>query len=152
VEGLSAQGMHRYPTIKMLDSEASSALGRQPLQCSSSEYVRVNPPAGMSCSQYLESFISLAGGYLTNPESTAACNFCRMSNTDQFLAFGFNMFYDHAWRDLGLMLAYAFFNVRGTLGNPPHLIQPLITWTGWTQLLRILHFPCQFQEYHPEGR
>jgi len=34
-----------------------------------------------------------------------------MSTADQFLASGFNIFYDHAWRNFGLMFAYIVFNV-----------------------------------------
>lgn len=65
----------------------------------------------MTCSQYLNPFISFAGGYLTNPDATASCNFCSVSSADQFLASGFNIFYDHAWRNFGFMVAYIAFNV-----------------------------------------
>lgn len=76
------------------------------------ELVQLNPPSGMTCAQYLNPFISSAGGYLVNPDATTACSFCSMSTADQFLASGFNIFYDHAWRNFGLMFAYIVFNVR----------------------------------------
>jgi len=76
------------------------------------ELVQLNPPTGMTCAQYLNPFISSAGGYLMNADATTACSFCSMSTADQFLASGFNIFYDHAWRNFGLMFAYIIFNVR----------------------------------------
>lgn len=69
----------------------------------------------MSCAQYLDPFLTKAGGYLTNPNDTTLCNFCGIANTDEFLASRFNMFYNHAWRDFGLMMAYVAYNVRPTL-------------------------------------
>ena len=88
-----------------------TALGHQTIRCSDVELVQLNPPSGMSCAQYLNPFISTAGGYLINPDATTACSFCSMSTADQFLASGFNIFYDHAWRNFGLMFAYIVFNV-----------------------------------------
>jgi len=87
------------------------ALGHQAIQCSDVELVQLNPPSGMSCGQYLNPFISSAGGYLINPDVNTACSFCSMSTADQFLASGFNIFYDHAWRNFGLMFVYIVFNV-----------------------------------------
>ena len=89
-----------------------AAIGHQTIQCSDVELVQLNPPSGMSCAQYLNPFISSAGGYLINPDAETACSFCSMSTADQFLASGFNIFYDHAWRNFGLMFAYIVFNVR----------------------------------------
>jgi len=88
-----------------------TALGHQTIRCSDVELVQLNPPSGMSCAQYLNPFISSAGGYLINPDATTACSFCSMSTADQFLASGFNIFYSHAWRNFGLMFAYIVFNV-----------------------------------------
>lgn len=88
-----------------------SALGHQSIECSAIEYVQLNPPAGMTCAQYLNPYISSAGGYLTNPDATSSCNFCSMSSVDTFLASGFNIFYHHHWRNFGFMIAYIVFNV-----------------------------------------
>jgi len=91
-----------------------AAIGHQTIQCSDVELVQLNPPSGMSCAQYLNPFISIAGGYLINPDATSACSFCSMSTADQFLASGFNIFYNHAWRNFGLLFAYIVFNVRSS--------------------------------------
>ncbi|KXN88770.1 Brefeldin A resistance protein [Leucoagaricus sp. SymC.cos] len=99
------------PYTYLIEGLLGQAIGHQSIQCSTVEYVQLNPPIGMTCAQYLDPFISSSGGYLTNPNATTACNFCSMSTSDQFLASGFNIFYDHTWRNFGLMMAYTAFNV-----------------------------------------
>lgn len=99
------------PYTYLVEGLLGQALGHQSIQCSAVEYVQLNPPAGMTCFQYLNPFIANAGGYLANPNATMACNFCSMSTADQFLASGFNIFYDHAWRNFGLMIVYIGFNI-----------------------------------------
>ena len=59
----------------------------------------------------MNQYISRAGGYLTNPNATSSCQFCALRTTDQFMEESFDIFYDHRWRDLGLMIAYSVFNV-----------------------------------------
>jgi len=113
IEGLLGQGDYSLIAIFFYDlTIPPAALGHQTIQCSDVELVQLNPPSGMTCAQYLNPFISSAGGYLVNPDVTTACSFCSMSTADQFLASGFNIFYDHAWRNFGLMFAYIVFNVR----------------------------------------
>jgi ATP-binding cassette, subfamily G (WHITE), member 2, PDR len=60
-------------------------------------------------------YISYAGGYLTNPDATANCNFCSISSTNTFLA-AFNIHYSDRWTDFGLMWVYIIFNVCAALG------------------------------------
>jgi len=112
IEGLLGQGDYSPITIFYVLMISPTALGHQTIRCSDVELVQLNPPNGLSCAQYLNPFISSAGGYLVNPNATTACSFCSMSTADQFLASGFNIFYDHAWRNFGLMFAYIVFNVR----------------------------------------
>jgi len=59
----------------------------------------------------MQNFVALAGGYLNNPESTSACEFCSVRTTDQFLESGFNIFYRFHWRNFGIMIAFVMFNV-----------------------------------------
>ncbi|KAF9449781.1 pleiotropic drug resistance ABC transporter [Macrolepiota fuliginosa MF-IS2] len=99
------------PYTYLIEGLLGQALGRQSIECSAIEFVQLNPPSGMTCAQYLNPFISAAGGYLTNPDATTTCNFCSMSTADQFLASGFNIFYDHAWRNFGFMIVYIVFNI-----------------------------------------
>lgn len=59
----------------------------------------------------MQSYISRAGGYLTNPDATAGCQFCSSRTTDQFLGPSFNIEYSHHWRNFGFMVAFIMFNV-----------------------------------------
>lgn len=88
-------------------------LGGQQITCSEVEYSTINPPGGQTCSQYLDPYISRAGGYLTNPDSTSACQFCSFRTTDEFLDLSFNIKYSNRWRDVGIFIAFIVFNVRG---------------------------------------
>jgi len=56
-------------------------------------------------------YISYAGGYLTNPNSTSACKFCSFRTTDEYLDLSFNIKYSNRWRDVGIVIAFIAFNV-----------------------------------------
>ncbi|PFH49073.1 hypothetical protein AMATHDRAFT_148472 [Amanita thiersii Skay4041] len=106
------QWMYRLsPYTYLVEGLLGQALGRQQITCSPIEYVTLNPPSGQTCAQYLNPFISFAGGYLTNPNVTSSCQFCSMRTTDQFLGASFNIFYSHRWRNVGLMAAFICFNI-----------------------------------------
>ena len=72
----------------------------------------IEPPSGMSCSAYMDPYIAFAGGYLADPNASAACAFCPFRTTDAYMQFGFNVSYGHHWRDLIVVLGVAGFNVR----------------------------------------
>ena len=101
----------RYITLTIAYAYPFSAVGRLEITCAPEELVQVVPPAGQTCSQYLSTFISNAGGYITNPDATSECNYCSARTTDQFLQSSFNIFYSHHWRDLGIFVGFIFFNV-----------------------------------------
>ncbi|KAF8839709.1 hypothetical protein BDN67DRAFT_905040 [Paxillus ammoniavirescens] len=86
-EGLLGQELTRFVT----------AIGRQPINCSSVEIVMVQPLSGMTCGAYLGRHMSYAGGYLTNSDVTSLCQFCPFSRTGQFLILNFNIKYRHRW-------------------------------------------------------
>lgn len=87
-----------------------AAVGRTEISCSSVEFIKINPPSGQTCVQYLNKFIDMSGGYLTNPNATTQCNFCQYRTTDQFLE-SRNVFYDNRWRSLGIFIGFTAFNV-----------------------------------------
>ena len=97
-----------------LNSRWYLGLGGQQITCSDVELAAVNPPAGLTCSQYMDPYMSRAGGYLTNPDSTTACQFCSFKTTDEFLDLSFNIKYSNRWRDVGIFLAFIASNVRHT--------------------------------------
>jgi ATP-binding cassette, subfamily G (WHITE), member 2, SNQ2 len=59
----------------------------------------------------MNQYIARAGGYLTNSNATASCEFCSVRTTDQVIGPNFDIYYSHRWRNFGLMMAYIMFNV-----------------------------------------
>ncbi|KAJ7649975.1 ABC-2 type transporter-domain-containing protein [Roridomyces roridus] len=104
---------HLSPYTYLIEGLLGQAVGQHEITCSPIELVTMNPPAGLTCSQYLENYISFAGGYLANPDATSACQFCSTATTDQFLESSFNIYYSHRWRDLGLLFVYILVNIVG---------------------------------------
>ncbi|KAG5650931.1 hypothetical protein H0H81_010506 [Sphagnurus paluster] len=99
------------PYTYLIEGLLGQAIGNQEIQCSPVEFVNLEPPSGQTCGQYLDAWISRAGGYVTNPDASSSCQFCSVRLTDQFLAQNFNIFYAHHWRNVGLLVAYIIFNV-----------------------------------------
>ena len=93
-------------------TRGDTGLGGQQVTCSEVEYATINPPDGLTCSQYMDPYISRAGGYLTNPDSTSACRFCSFRNTDEFLDLSLNIKYSHRWRNVWIFGAFIALNVR----------------------------------------
>ncbi|KAF4598086.1 hypothetical protein EYR38_006480 [Pleurotus pulmonarius] len=101
---------HLSPFTYYIEGILGQALGRSPIVCSDIEYVTVNPPAGQTCSQFFQQYISLAGGYLEFPDASSGCRFCAFASTDEFLLSSFNITYNHRWRNFGIMFAFILFN------------------------------------------
>ena len=95
----------------ILTNPFKSAVGKQTITCTSVELVTLEPPASQSCGNYMQSYISRAGGYLTNPDATSGCQFCSDRTTDQFLGPSFNIEYSHHWRNFGILMAFIMFNM-----------------------------------------
>ncbi|KAI9569372.1 hypothetical protein HD554DRAFT_2093381 [Boletus coccyginus] len=96
------------PTSWRLSSAKRSATN---ITCTSTELVTIEPPPGMSCGAYMDPYITYAGGYLTDPNATAACAFCPFRTTDAYMQLEFNISYAHRWRDMGIVLGVVGFNV-----------------------------------------
>ena len=91
----------------------SASLGQAPAYCADTEFQVFNPAEG-TCGEYMENYISMAGGYLRDSKATEQCNYCRMDSTDQFLL-GINADWNTRWRDFGLLWVYVAFNVAGAI-------------------------------------
>lgn len=94
------------------DTATIIAVGRKLIYCEPVEFVTLNPPSGMSCGDYMQGYMSFAGGYLVDASASAACQFCSTRTTDEFLAGNFNIRYSDRWWHLGIFVAYIVFNVR----------------------------------------
>ena len=139
-------------SIWLVLQRAHSAIGRQQVKCSSIEFVNIIPPLGQTCGQYMDAYIARAGGYLTNPNSTSSCDFCSVRTTDELMGANFDIFYNHHWRDFGLLMVYVMFNVRSFVFES---WSSYMDWLFSITNLGFLHFcsdvfiPHSHWEYYP---
>jgi ABC-type multidrug transport system permease subunit len=92
----------------------SATLGQAPAFCAPSEFQVFAAPPNQSCAEYMQDYISLAGGYLRDPQAGSECEYCQMDSTNQFLE-RINASWDTRWRDFGLLWVYVAFNVGAAI-------------------------------------
>ncbi|GME86423.1 unnamed protein product [Ambrosiozyma monospora] len=102
------------PFTYWVSSMLSSGVGAAAVECSPKEFVQFPPYGGQTCGEYMEKYISVAGGYLADPDATDSCSFCSMSSTNAFLE-GVHIKYDNRWRDWGIFICYIAINYIITL-------------------------------------
>ncbi|KAI0074337.1 hypothetical protein K474DRAFT_1648129 [Panus rudis PR-1116 ss-1] len=111
------QWMYRVsPYTYLIEALLGQAIGGYDITCSPVEYASINPPNGQTCSSYLQQFISMAGGYIANPDATSGCQYCAYRTTDEFMFNTFNILPSHHWRDFGLFWVFIGFNVAAIFG------------------------------------
>ena len=96
------------PFTYLVDGLLSTSLANSPVRCASNEYLKFEPVG--TCLDYMKEYISRAGGYLLNPEATDLCQYCRLDNTNDFLA-SVNCDYGRRWRNFGLLWVYIVVNL-----------------------------------------
>ena len=102
------------PFTYLVDGMLATGLANNVATCSSIELSVFNPRRGQTCGEYLQSYISKAGGAILNPNATQQCQFCPVADTNAYLTI-LNSSYAHRWRNFGIMWAYIVFNVCGAL-------------------------------------
>ncbi|KIN00043.1 hypothetical protein OIDMADRAFT_126522 [Oidiodendron maius Zn] len=103
------------PFTYLVSALLSTGVANNEVQCAPLEVLKLNPPIGQTCGEYLADFAQMAGGAIYNPAATTSCEYCSMASTNTFLASVFS-FYDQRWRNFGLMLVYIVFNAFAALG------------------------------------
>lgn len=98
------------PLTYIVDGIAATGLFGRPIQCSTSEIHVFAPPSGQTCGNYLQNYLTQASGQLLNPASTSHCQYCPLSNANQFLAIS-GISWSTRWRNVGIMWVYIAFNV-----------------------------------------
>ncbi|KAL4742934.1 ABC-2 type transporter-domain-containing protein [Aspergillus similis] len=122
------------PLTYLIAGLTATGLHARAIECAIEELNVFNPPNGMSCGEYLTEYLSVAPGRLYNPDATANCRYCGLTNADQYLAAS-NIYYSERWRNWGIGWAYIGFNVFGTVAlyyifrvrhwNPTSLVRDL---------------------------
>lgn len=102
------------PLSYWISAILSTGLANVEVTCASNEFTTFNPPDSQTCGDYMADYMSRAGGYLLDPQVTSDCNYCKIKDTNVFLA-GINSEYDTRWRNFGIMWAYIVFNIVAAL-------------------------------------
>jgi ATP-binding cassette, subfamily G (WHITE), member 2, PDR len=99
------------PLTYVVGGLAGTTLHGRQVRCADNELANFNPPSGSTCKEYLAPYFKAgAPGQLYNPSATSNCQYCPVSNGDQFLA-GSEIFWNQRWRNFGLGWAYIGFNI-----------------------------------------
>lgn len=75
------------PLTYLIAGITATGLHGRLIHCSAAELSVLNPPPGLTCGGYLDQYVTAAGGQLYNPAATANCQYCQLTNADQYLAF-----------------------------------------------------------------
>lgn len=102
------------PFTYLIGAMLSTAVSGTSVQCSDTELLTINPPAGQTCAEYMNPYISTFGGILLDRNATSGCRYCALDTTDAFLA-ALNISPSDAWREFGLMWVYIVFNMAMAL-------------------------------------
>ncbi|KAJ5553854.1 hypothetical protein N7513_003813 [Penicillium frequentans] len=102
------------PLTYLISGITANGLHGRAIKCATAELSVFNPPSGMTCGDYLDPYVSAAGGQLYNPSATSDCQYCQLSVSDQYLAAS-SIYYSQRWRNFGIGWAYIGFNIFGTV-------------------------------------
>jgi len=108
----------------------------RPVNCSPREVSVFSPPAGQTCGEYLAPYLQVAPGTLQNPDATVDCQYCSLSNADQFAAQS-NIYWSTKWRDYGIFWAFIVFNA---------FIAVLTYWAFRVKKWKGISFPTKKRE------
>lgn len=102
------------PFTRMVGALLATELHGLKITCKPEEFAVFNPPSGQTCAAWAQDFVNAAGGYLDNPNDSAACRYCRYSVGDEFFL-PLNIRYSHRWRELGIYFCFFIFNFIATI-------------------------------------
>lgn len=103
------------PFTYLVGGFASVGLENRPVNCAENELAVFDPPAGQNCGAYMSRYIEGgAPGALLNPSATTSCEYCPLSNANDFLARSW-IYPADKYRNLGVLFAFIFFNIGATV-------------------------------------
>lgn len=97
------------PFTYLVEGMLSTGIANQAVHCAANEFLTFQPPSGQTCGQYMDPYISKAGGYLKSSSATSDCEYCTYDSTNVFLK-AVSASYSHSWRDFGILWGYILFN------------------------------------------
>ena len=109
--------LYRFnPFTYLVSAMLSIGVGNSHVRCAENEYLHfpTEQPGIQKCKDYMGAYMSIAGGYLTNPEATDNCQFCQMNLTNQYLQ-RLNISINNFGRDTGVFIGFIAFNMIFTV-------------------------------------
>ncbi|KAF3761700.1 ABC transporter CDR4 [Cryphonectria parasitica EP155] len=103
------------PFTYLVSGMLSAAVANTDVVCAANEYLTFQPLSNLTCGDYMEPYINVTGGYLTNANATSDCQFCSISESNVYLT-GISTSYGERWRNFGIMWAFIIFNIFAALG------------------------------------
>jgi len=98
------------PFSYIVSAMLATAVANTEVQCAPNEFLQFQPPANMSCGDYMNPYIGALGGRLADPDARDMCSFCSISDTNVFLK-SVRADYADRWRNFGILWAYVIFNI-----------------------------------------
>lgn len=93
-----------------------AAVSSTPVSCKPEQIVPIGAPPNMTCGEYLDPFISVAGGAVYNPSQQGGglteatlCQYCQLSESNFYLD-SVQVHHSDGWRNFGLLVVYCAFN------------------------------------------
>ncbi|KAJ4303905.1 Multidrug resistance protein [Collariella sp. IMI 366227] len=102
------------PFTYIVSAMLSTAVANTEVVCAANEFIEFKPTEGKSCGEYMQPWIKEFGGYLQDPSAMDNCSFCKIKETNAFLA-GVGSDYADRWRNFGIIFAFIIFNIFGAL-------------------------------------
>lgn len=113
------------PVTRFIAGMVSTELHQLPIVCQPRELVTFIPPMGQTCQQWAGEFVTLAGGYIVNPLSTTACEYCQFAVGNEFYE-PLLVSFDDRWRDLGILFAFCVSNAIITITATKYLVRSFL--------------------------
>ncbi|OAA68063.1 ABC-2 type transporter [Niveomyces insectorum RCEF 264] len=99
------------PFTRLIGGMVVTALHDLPVKCTDAELNVFQPPANVTCGDYMQNFFHRGGfGYLTDLNATQDCGYCAYEVGDQFYE-PLNFSFDNRWRDFGIYISFVASNL-----------------------------------------
>lgn len=98
------------PLTYLLEALLSVGVSNVPIKCNENEFLKLVPPTGQTCGDYLSPYLFVAQtGYLKDQLATDVCYLCELSHTNDYLK-RVDVDYSQRWRNYGIFISYIVFN------------------------------------------
>ncbi|KAK6461937.1 ABC-2 type transporter-domain-containing protein [Scheffersomyces coipomensis] len=107
--------MYRFnPVTYLVGAFLGIGLADSDVTCSADEILKFVPAGNLTCGEFMQPYMAVAGGYLVDESSTSVCEFCTMKSTNVFLK-TMDIYYSERGRNIGVFIGFICFNIVMTI-------------------------------------